>query len=105
MSRDLLNRPTLVTTNFDTLFERADEALVMGLRLSEGIDARATAQRLGLPDIVDWAAVDRLSRTGHLTRSGTTIAATPQGRLLLDRLLAEIACVYEPPESIASTRL
>src|SRR4029078_6089347 len=40
--------------------EPADEALVMGLRLREGIDVDAVAQRCGLPDIVDWMRVDRL---------------------------------------------
>ncbi len=71
--------------------EAADEALVMGLRLAEGIDADALAARFGVPAIVDWAAVDRLAASGHLTRSGGRIATTPAGRLLLDRLLGEIA--------------
>ena len=63
----------------------------MGLRLSEGIDAGAMAQRFGLDSIVDWAAVDRLAASGHLTRGNSRIAATPAGRLVLDRLLAEVA--------------
>ncbi len=71
--------------------EAADEALVMGLRLAEGIDASAIATRFGLEAIVDWAAVDRLNGSGHLTRDGSRIAATPAGRLVLDRVLAEIA--------------
>ena len=40
--------------------EAADEALVMGLRLGEGIDAGAIARRFGLKSIVDWKKVDRL---------------------------------------------
>ncbi|MEO5972628.1 MAG: radical SAM family heme chaperone HemW [Sphingomicrobium sp.] len=71
--------------------EAADEALVMGLRLSEGIDAEALAERFGLSAIVDWAAVDRLVASGHLTRSGARLATTPRGRLVLDRVLGEIA--------------
>ena len=63
----------------------------MGLRLAEGIDAGAIAARFGLASIVDWTAVDRLARSGHLERDGSRIAATPAGRLVLDRLLAEIA--------------
>lgn len=70
--------------------EAADEALVMGLRLAEGIDAAALEERFGLP-LVDLKAFDRLEASGHLSRSGTRIAATPAGRLVLDRLLAEIA--------------
>jgi oxygen-independent coproporphyrinogen-3 oxidase len=71
--------------------EAADEALVMGLRLAEGIDADAIAARFGLESIVDWKAVDRLGGSGHLTREGSRIAATLAGRLVLDRLLAEVA--------------
>jgi oxygen-independent coproporphyrinogen-3 oxidase len=71
--------------------EAADEALVMGLRLAEGIDADAIAARFGLPSVVDWSAVDRLVRSGHLTREGGRICTTPTGRLLLDHILGEIA--------------
>ncbi len=71
--------------------QAADEALVMGLRLTEGIDAEALAARFELPAIVDWPSVDRLTRSGHLTRIGTRIAATAAGRLVLNRVLAEIA--------------
>ncbi len=71
--------------------EAADEALVMGLRLAEGIDPAAIAERFGLDSIVDWGAVDRLAASGHLTRENSRIAATPAGRLVLDRVLAEVA--------------
>ena len=77
-------------------FEAADEALVMGLRLAEGIDAQAIAGRFGLPAIVDWVRVDRLARSGHLMREGSHIALTARGRLLLDYILGEIAAVGEP---------
>jgi oxygen-independent coproporphyrinogen-3 oxidase len=70
--------------------EAADEALVMGLRLTEGIDRHALAERFGVP-IVDESTVNRLARSGHLTVDGDRIQATPAGRLLLDRLLAELA--------------
>jgi oxygen-independent coproporphyrinogen-3 oxidase len=71
--------------------EAADEALVMGLRLSEGIDAGAIAHRFGLESIVDWARVDRLVASGHLDRTGSRMALTSRGRLLLDAILGEIA--------------
>ncbi len=77
--------------------EAADEALVMGLRLSEGIDAGALAKRFGLETIVDWAAVGRLVQSGHMTRSGTRIAATAAGRLLLDSLLGAVAATRPLP--------
>jgi oxygen-independent coproporphyrinogen-3 oxidase len=74
-----------------TANEAADEALVMGLRLAEGIDADALAARFGLPAIVDWAKVDQLAASGHLVRCGGRVAATFAGRLVLDRVIAEIA--------------
>ena len=74
-----------------TATQAADEALVMGLRLAEGIDAAALAGRFGLPAIVDWAAVDQLAQSGHLARNGSHVAATAAGRLVLNRVLAEIA--------------
>ncbi|HKC03886.1 MAG TPA: radical SAM family heme chaperone HemW [Sphingomicrobium sp.] len=81
--------------------EAGDEALVMGLRLSEGIDARAMARRFGLDSIVDWKQVDRLVESGHLSRDGHRVAVTGAGRLLLDRILGEIAAV-EPTASAAA---
>lgn len=73
--------------------EAADEALVMGLRLSEGIDAGKIADRFGLDAVVDWSKVDRLVESGHLTRDGRHIALTRSGRLVLDYILGEIAAV------------
>jgi putative oxygen-independent coproporphyrinogen III oxidase len=70
--------------------EAADEALVMGLRLRDGIDAEAIADRFALSSVVDWRRVDRLVRSGHLTRSESGIALAPGGRLLLDHILGEI---------------
>ena len=72
--------------------EAADEALVMGLRLAEGIDAgRASPAGFGLPAIVDWSARRAAGRFGPLMRDGARIALTPRGRLVLDHILGEIA--------------
>ena len=70
--------------------EAADEALVMGLRLAEGIDVEAMERRFGVP-VVDWTAAGRLISSGHLMREGTRVAVTPAGRLVLDHILGEIA--------------
>lgn len=70
--------------------QAADEALVMGLRLSEGIDTQSLADRFGKA-IVDERAVVRLVESGHLERKGNRLRTTSAGRLLLDRVLAEIA--------------
>ena len=76
--------------------EAADEALVMGLRLREGVDAVAIANRFGLADIVDWSRAERLVGSGHLSRDGERIALTGPGRLLLDHILGEIAAATAP---------
>ena len=71
--------------------ESGDEALVMGLRLREGIDAEALGERFGLPALVDWDRVSALVRSGHIELSGTHLALTGAGRLLLDHILGQIA--------------
>ena len=81
--------------------ELADEALVMGLRLREGIDAAALAGRFGLASIVDWQRVERLVGSGHLERDGSRIALTSAGRLLLDSILGEIAATQAISEESA----
>jgi oxygen-independent coproporphyrinogen-3 oxidase len=81
--------------------EATDEALVMGLRLSEGVDAGAIARRFRLDSVVDWTRVDRLVRSGHLTRDADRIAVTRGGRLVLDRILAEVAAA-DPISSAAA---
>ena len=71
--------------------EAAQEALVMGLRLAEGIDPQALTARLGVDRIVDDAAVDLLVGHRLLARDGARLRTTEAGRLLLDSILAEIA--------------
>jgi oxygen-independent coproporphyrinogen-3 oxidase len=78
--------------------EAADEALVMGLRLREGLDAAAIADRFGLASVVDWGKVAGLERLGYVERNGSRIAVTASGRLLLDTILGEIAAI-EPTAS------
>jgi putative oxygen-independent coproporphyrinogen III oxidase len=65
--------------------DRGVEALLMGLRLAEGLDA---------PDeMLELDAVARLSAQGLIERSGTRLTATPRGMLLLDAILAEVVKV------------
>jgi len=73
-----------------TAREAADEALVMGLRLAEGIDVDALEQRFGVP-LIDRRAAERLAASGHLSRDANLLSTTPAGRLVLNRILAEIA--------------
>ncbi len=65
--------------------EQATEALLMGLRLSEGVEIEAVESRL------DFGAVERLKGHGLLERQGGRLVVKPAGRLLLDAILAEIA--------------
>jgi oxygen-independent coproporphyrinogen-3 oxidase len=67
--------------------EQAREALVMGLRLAEGVD---TARDGIGASAIDWGRADRLAAQDLLVRTGNRIAVTPAGMLLLDRILAEI---------------
>jgi oxygen-independent coproporphyrinogen-3 oxidase len=73
-----------------TAREAADEALVMGLRLAEGIDVHSLEERFGVP-VIDRTAAKRLIGSGHLMLHGDRLSTTPAGRLVLDRILAEIA--------------
>ena len=82
--------------------EAADEALVMGVRLTEGIDVQAMARRFGFDAVVNASKVQRLAGSGHLTQDGHRIALTPTGRLLLDYILAEIS--LDQPTSAAESR-
>ena len=74
--------------------EAADEALVMGLRLSEGVDLDNVERRFGVTP-ADWRRIDGLVGSGHLTRTDARIALTARGRLVLDHILGEIAAVGE----------
>jgi putative oxygen-independent coproporphyrinogen III oxidase len=64
--------------------EQATEALLMGLRLREGVELEAVEDRL------DLRAVERLEGHGLLVREGGRLVVRPAGRLLLDAILSEI---------------
>ena len=63
----------------------------MGLRLAVGIEPAALAERLGVDRLVDDQAAERLARMGLMQWKGSRLSVTPQGRLLLDSILGEIA--------------
>ena len=69
--------------------EQAEEYLVMALRLAEGLDA-ARYERLG-GRALDAARLAALEAEGLIARTGTRLAATPRGRLVLNALAAELA--------------
>lgn len=72
--------------------EQATEALLMGLRLREGIDTGALAARFSLArsGLIDKAALDRLTALGLMWVDGARIGVAPPGRGVLDALLADL---------------
>ena len=69
--------------------ERGIEALLMGLRLREGVDLERIAKLAGR-DPVDRGAVRRLVKQGLLALEGERLRVTASGMLLLNAILAEI---------------
>ena len=75
--------------------DRAREALLMGLRLNEGVDLDRIAALSGLstPQLVDERAIAQLIDIGLLHRQGTRLQVAAAGMLLLDAILPEIVTV------------
>jgi coproporphyrinogen III oxidase-like Fe-S oxidoreductase len=73
--------------------ERAREALLMGLRLTEGIAFASFASRTGtaLQDAVDPVILQAAIEEGYLTQTPTRLIATAEGRKRLDALLPALA--------------
>lgn len=73
-----------------TRSEEADEYLLMGLRLTEGIDVDRYEQLAGRP--LDAERVADLREEGLLAPVGNSrLRATPSGMLVLDALVADLA--------------
>jgi oxygen-independent coproporphyrinogen-3 oxidase len=72
--------------------EQATEALLMGLRLTQGIDLAQLGERFTLPraGLVDEGALARLRDLGLVWADGSQIGVSPPGRGVLDALLAEL---------------
>lgn len=72
--------------------ERAREALLMGLRLSEGIDLARFVARTGraAADSVDGSVLSQCIAAGYLIETPERLLATREGRIRLDSLLAAL---------------
>lgn len=72
--------------------EQASEALLMGLRLAEGVDLSALAARLGLTpgDLCDFARLDFLGQQGLTWRKEERIGVSEAGMGVLDAVLGEL---------------
>ncbi|MBR0559970.1 radical SAM family heme chaperone HemW [Neokomagataea anthophila] len=72
--------------------ERGRESLLMGLRLTEGINAAAFQNRTSrsLTDCMDPDILTACLEEDYLSFDGTTLRATSEGRLRLESLLARL---------------
>jgi coproporphyrinogen III oxidase-like Fe-S oxidoreductase len=70
--------------------ERSTEALLMGLRLHEGVDLARIRAASGVAAPINLTAAGRLQTLGLLTLNKDHLAVTESGMLLLDSILAEI---------------
>lgn len=87
-------RLTLGSLEELTPAERAEELVIMGLRLNSGIDKRHFKECCG----IDFAAAINqnrlcsLEKDGYLEITEKHIRATPKGFPLLNRLIEELCC-------------
>jgi putative oxygen-independent coproporphyrinogen III oxidase len=70
--------------------EQASEALLMGLRLYEGVDLTGLSARFGVDELIDRRRFDLHAANGLLWRDGSRVGLTEAGFPLLDALLAEL---------------
>jgi oxygen-independent coproporphyrinogen-3 oxidase len=75
--------------------EEADEMLLMGLRLAEGVDLRRLAAIGRVRP--SPSAIDRLEQLGLLARLGSDrLVATRAGRFVLNELVLQLSASFEP---------
>lgn len=71
---------------------RAEELVLMGLRLTEGLDKARFARLAGQPlaQVVNPQALKVLLDEGHLAETATTLSALPKGRLALNAVVSAL---------------
>jgi len=69
---------------------QGQEALLMGLRLAEGVDLDRLAQRTGASELVNKQAMQRLALHQLVTIEGARLRVTPAGMPVLNRVTAEL---------------
>ena len=72
--------------------EQASEALLMGLRLSEGLDIVELETRFTIPgnSLISWSKFDHLKSIGLMWQRDNRIGVSEAGRPLLDAVLGEL---------------
>ena len=75
-----------------TPFERAEELLLMGLRLKSGIDKQNFHSACGLEfdRFINTLSRDQLVAEGYLTDSPHSLCATPAGFNILNHLIEQL---------------
>ena len=77
--------------------EQAAEALLMGLRLREGVEPAMLARRFGVSEVVEPDKLALYESIGLAWSEGDRIGVTPQGMPVLDALLGELV-----PDALAA---
>ncbi len=75
------------TANSLSPLDIADERLIMGLRLSEGLNVEDVAPQ------IDWPRLERLLNDGFIWQKDNRIGATKAGRPVLNYLISQLAAV------------
>jgi oxygen-independent coproporphyrinogen-3 oxidase len=86
----------LVESSSLTPAEEADEALLMGLRLAEGIDIDRLAALTGFAPHA--GAVTGLAEGSLIERNGNRIRTTAAGRIVLDQVVLRLSTALAPVE-------
>ncbi len=75
-----------------SLSDQASEALLMGLRLAEGVDIAALSQRMQMPEdaLLRPSMLRQFGNMGLVWRNGDRVGVTPKGMPLLDAVLAGV---------------
>ena len=80
----------------------AEDALVFGLRMNEGVDLAVLRSRSpGAPWGRVEALIDRLEGEGLAVRDGPRVRLEPRGRLLADQVGSEVMLAFAPPVAAA----
>ena len=80
-----------------SLDEQADEALLMGLRITEGVDLGRLARTTGCAPAV--RTIEALTQLGFVRQEGTQLRATPDGMFVLNEVVRQLALSFEPAQA------